>query len=187
MEDKKTLTEQFGPCGVGWKYEITRQWTEAGAAGVISAFCNIDLRIKYDGEWSDAIPGTGGSAFVAAERNGPYTSDECYKMALTDAISVACKALGMGADVYWSNDRTKYDNAPQSPAAHNTDNLNTISGEALRNLYKLAAQKGRTQEMVVERIYKQYKCKPMNMNQEQYNMTYNGYSGLPDVPSKGES
>ena len=28
-----------------------------------------------------------------------YTSDECYKMALTDALSVACKALGVAADV----------------------------------------------------------------------------------------
>jgi hypothetical protein len=30
-------------------------------------------------------------------------------MALTDAISVACKSLGMAADIYWESDRTKYD------------------------------------------------------------------------------
>ena len=54
--------------------------------------------------------------FVAKERNGLYTSDECYKMALTDAISVACKALGFGADVYWQADRTKYTNKPQEGA-----------------------------------------------------------------------
>ena len=29
-------------------------------------------------------------------------------MALTDAISVACKALGFGADIYWASGRTKY-------------------------------------------------------------------------------
>ena len=46
---------------------------------------------------------------MAKEKNGPYTSDECFKMALTDAISVACKALGFGADVYWEADRSKYD------------------------------------------------------------------------------
>ena len=39
-------------------------------------------------------------------------SDEAYKMALTDAISIACKALGMAADVYFANDRTKYDTQP---------------------------------------------------------------------------
>ena len=105
----KTLTEQFGPCGFGWKYVITDKRLEQGANGEIAAFLDIDLFVKADGVWSDAIPGTGGSAFVAKEKNGPYTSDECFKMALTDAISVACKALGFGADVYWDADKSKYD------------------------------------------------------------------------------
>lgn len=105
----KTLTEQFGPCGFGWKYVITDKRLEQGANGEVAAFLDIDLFVKADGVWSDAIPGTGGSAFIAKEKNGPYTSDECFKMALTDAISVACKALGFGADVYWDADKSKYD------------------------------------------------------------------------------
>lgn len=105
----KTLTEQFGPCGFGWKYVITDKRLEQGANGEVAAFLDIDLFVKADGVWSDAIPGTGGSAFIAKEKNGPYTSDECFKMALTDAISVACKALGFGADVYWAADKSKYD------------------------------------------------------------------------------
>jgi hypothetical protein len=104
----KTLTEQFGICGFGWKYEIKKQWLEQGACDEVSAFVNIALKVKIDGEWSEEIPGTGGSSFVAKESKGLYTSDECFKMALTDAISVACKALGFGADVYWDKDRTKY-------------------------------------------------------------------------------
>lgn len=112
----KQLTELFGACGIGWYYDVCRQWTEQGANGEISAFCNIALYIKVDGEWSKPILGTGGAAFVANEKNGLYTSDECFKMALTDAISVACKALGFAADVYWAADRTKYDqpHEPQS-------------------------------------------------------------------------
>lgn len=105
----KALTETFGPCGFGWEYVITDKRLEQGANGEIAAFLDIDLFVKADGVWSDAIPGTGGSAFVAKEKNGLYTSDECFKMALTDAISVACKALGFGADVYWEADRSKYD------------------------------------------------------------------------------
>ena len=104
----KKLTEQFGPCGVGWKYTIDREWLETGANGEISAFMDISLYYKYNGEWSEAVPGTGGSAFIAKEKAGLYTSDECYKMALTDALSVACKALGIAADVYWDKDKTKY-------------------------------------------------------------------------------
>ena len=109
----KAMTEAFGPCGIGWKYVITKQWLETYGQEV-KAFCNIDLFIKVDGEWSDAIPGTGGSSLVAVERSGLYVSDEAYKMALTDALSVAMKALGVAADVYYSKDKvgqfdTKYE------------------------------------------------------------------------------
>lgn len=103
----KTLTEQFGPCGKGWRPEIVRQWTEAGANGEIAAFVEIKLHLKYDNEW-EPISATGGSSFVAKESKGLYTSDECFKMAYTDALSVACKMLGIGADVYWDKDKTKY-------------------------------------------------------------------------------
>jgi hypothetical protein len=112
----KTLTEQFGICGIGWYYEITRQWLEQGnkIAGTddceTAAFVNINLYIKQGEDWSKPVPGTGGSSFITKESKGNYTSDEAYKMALTDAISVACKALGIGADVYWEQDKisTKY-------------------------------------------------------------------------------
>ncbi len=104
----KCLTEQFGPVGIGWYYDIVEKWLEPGAGGEVAAFVRILLYIKYDGEWSKPIEGIGGSSFIASEKSVLRTSDECYKMALTDAISVACKALGMGADVYWQGDNTKY-------------------------------------------------------------------------------
>ncbi len=105
----KTLTEQFGACGDGWKYEIASQHMEHGAEGQIASFVNIMLYYKLaDDTWSQPIPGTGGSMFVSKERNGLYTDDECFKKALTDALSVACKALGIGADIYFSKDTTKY-------------------------------------------------------------------------------
>ena len=111
----KALTERFGPCGFGWRYEIVRKELCPGAKGEVSAFVDINLSVKVDGEWSAPIPGTGGSSFIASEKGGLYTSDECYKMALTDAISVSCKALGVGANVYWDKDRTKYDRPPAQP------------------------------------------------------------------------
>lgn len=106
----KIMTETFGICGIGWKYEIVKQWNET-YGNEVKAFCNINLYVKVDGEWSDAIPGTGGSSFVTMERNGAYVNDECGKMALTDALSVAMKSLGVAADVYFSKDAdlgTKY-------------------------------------------------------------------------------
>lgn len=111
----KKLTEEFGMCGFGWRYEILRMWNEEGANGEIASFVHINLFVRHDGEWSDAIQGIGGSSFVSNEKTGKYTSDECYKMALTDAISVACKSLGFAADIYFSNDSTKYtENKPEN-------------------------------------------------------------------------
>lgn len=104
----KTLTEQFGPAGQGWYYEILEKRIEEGANNEKVAFVDINLFVKFEDEWSKPIQGTGGSSFVTKERSGFYTSDECFKMALTDAISVACKALGIGADVYFKEDRSKY-------------------------------------------------------------------------------
>lgn len=113
----KRLTEIFGSCGAGWWYEIVEKRIEDDAATKQSA-AFVDINLYYvnpdTGETSRPIPGTGGAVFVAQERNGPHMSDECFKMALTDAISVAAKALGVGADVYFAKDRDKYNSAPVS-------------------------------------------------------------------------
>lgn len=110
----KCLTEAFGPCGIGWLAPVKDRWTETTPSGEVVVNVEIGLRIKWNGEWSGEIPGIGGSMLVSNEKNGLYVNDEAYKMAYTDAISVACKALGFGADIYWQKDRTKY--AAQEPA-----------------------------------------------------------------------
>lgn len=103
----KILTETFGPCGIGWYTEIINKWSE-NTGNEIAVFVEINLYIKIENEWSKPIYGIGGSKLLMQESKGPYTSDEAYKMAYTDAISIACKALGVGADIYYSKDRTKY-------------------------------------------------------------------------------
>lgn len=125
----QTLTETFGPCGFGWKYTITNKEIIDGANETKVAVVDVDLYVKWEGEWSEAIPGTGASMLVSIDRNGKSVNDDMYKMALTDALSVACKAIGIGADVYWADGYTKYStpgyghipttaqNAPQQPIA----------------------------------------------------------------------
>lgn len=131
----KALTACFGPCGIGWWYTIDKQWMETGAEGEIAAFCDISLYYRDGDVVSQGIPGTGGSMFVANERSGPHTSDECYKMALTDAISVAAKAIGVAADVYWDKDRTKYDRAA-------SDDQNPICACCKKPINGIASTKG---------------------------------------------
>lgn len=103
----KALTEQFGACGIGWYYSVDEQRVEDCGNEKV-AIVNISLFVKADGEWSKPIHGTGGSKLIAQERSGAYVSDEAFKMATTDALSVACKQLGFAADIYWQTDRDKY-------------------------------------------------------------------------------
>lgn len=110
------MTEVYGPCGEGWDYAIDKLWLEPGVNGTIAAFAQITLRIYSEeltplGQTSRTqnIPGIGGSMFIAEEKNGLRVNDEAYKMAVTDALSVAMKMLGVGADIYMGRyDGSKY-------------------------------------------------------------------------------
>lgn len=160
----KTLTEQFGQCGIGWKYEITDKRLEKGENGEIAAFVDINIYTATDKGWSAPIPGTGGSMFVAKEKSGLYTSDECFKMALTDAISVSCKALGVGADVYWEKDASKYDQRADTPpkqAAKTSESKDAVITEKQRlelvGQVKSVEDKARLEEIINRLGYKSTK------------------------------
>lgn len=109
----KCLTEEYGACGIGW-YTVTvaTDIVDGTEAGEKVLFLTLELYVKQaDGTWSMPIEGTGGSMLVSKERGGLYVNDEARKMAETDAVSVCCKKLGIGADIYWSKDNTKYNDS----------------------------------------------------------------------------
>jgi len=98
----KVMTEQFGLCGIGWMYTVTKKWTEKGSYDQVMCFVDIELFVKVGTTWSNAIPANGGNMLVSAEKSGQnlHTSDEGYKMATTDALGTAMKMIGVAADVY---------------------------------------------------------------------------------------
>lgn len=104
----KKLTEVFGICGIGWKAPIKEVREIKGAYDEIVVSMRIELQVCVEGCWSDPIEGIGGSMLVNTEKGDLVTNDEAYKMAYTDALSVACKMIGIGADVYYEKDSTKY-------------------------------------------------------------------------------
>lgn len=129
----KTLTENFGPCGIGWYYRVISQCLET-FNNEVAAFVDIELYIKSDSEWSMPIYGTGGSKFATAEKSGIFVSDECYKMATTDALSVACKQLGIGADVYFQADKTKYDTSLENRTINDEEKKRLLSAVQRTNM-----------------------------------------------------
>lgn len=109
------MTEIYGECGVGWKFTVDKLWTEIGMDGVVFAFALVSVFTCDNKIWSSPIQGVGGSKLIEKESNGMHNNDEAFKMATTDALSVALKFLGVASDVYmglW--DGSKYKDIPES-------------------------------------------------------------------------
>jgi len=144
----KRMTEVFGQCGVGWKYEIIKEWTKEVSDKQVMVFVKIFLyiRLKDTTEWGDPIPAIGGSTLIANESRGLYSSTEAYKMALTDALSVAMKIIGVASDIYEGKENnaqsgSKYADIPQSISKPKCTYLKEIS-PALEQSIQTAAQNG---------------------------------------------
>lgn len=191
----KILTEIFGPCGMGWWYTVDKQWLETAPNGEIKAFCNITLYYgdPDTGEVSKGIFGTGGSSFASKT----HASDECYKMALTDAISVAAKALGVAADVYFEKDRTKYNieggAAPAKPTAEaasvdpikavkdkkpETGTSTFVTADRLKDLFEAGKLHGWDEQKTTAAVQKRFGKLPNQLSEAEYATVFNGLMGI---------
>lgn len=172
------LTEMFGICGFGWKAPITNKQIIEGANGEKVAIVDINLFIKVNGKWSEPIEGTGGSSFVSKESSGLYTSDECFKMAYTDAISVACKSLGMGANVYWGD--SKYGNDKK------IDNMDEkVTDTEAKAVYAAMTKKGID---VISSLKKKYNISnTKDLTKKQYLSILGAIKNMPDKASEPEN
>ena len=115
----RCLTEQFGIVGFGWTVKVLRTWTENLGPDVAYAFAEVEMKLCIDGKWGEPFTATGGNKLETyiKSQDRMKGNDEAFKMAITDAFGVLCKYIGIGADVYWQNDNTKYSRyeQPQKP------------------------------------------------------------------------
>lgn len=144
----EVMTDEFGPVGDGWKYAIEKLWTEEGTEGQKIAFAMVNVFWRRSGqEWSAPIPGIGGSMMIVKEKSGLHTNDEAYKMAVTDALSVAFKSLGVAADIYaglWDGSKYKdqpKSNGPITPAGSCYDLLDDAQKDVLKGVAMEAMRK----------------------------------------------
>lgn len=111
------MTEIYGMCGIGWKFEIVDKSTMPVAnTGEVMLFMTVAVYIKNGESWSEPVYGMGGDFIVKKERNGLYSNDEAFKMCLTDALGNALKYIGVAADVYEQLNDTKYSERPSAIA-----------------------------------------------------------------------
>lgn len=151
----KRLTELFGPVGIGWNTTDVQYQILPGASGEAVVVCSLGLvyREKPGSEWSAPVFGVGGSMLIATEKGNLVSNDEAHKMAYTDAISVAAKALGIGASVYWDKDTgsSKYQTEPAPPAAPPPVYLCRKCGKKITGV-QLASGKKQTPREVSEKL-----------------------------------
>lgn len=96
----EAVTNQFGPCGTGWKFTIDSHWTQPVSTGEVMVYVAISFYYKQGETWSEPIPAYGGDFLVKKDKNGIHGNDEAMKMAVTDALGTAMKMIGVAADVY---------------------------------------------------------------------------------------
>ena len=99
------LTEEFGPCGIGWgidepKFEVVQ------AGGEVLVYCTVGC---WHGQMQNTLYGVGGDKVSAKRGDGVFNDDEAFKKAFTDAIMNAFKFIGVAADVHMGRfDDNKY-------------------------------------------------------------------------------
>ncbi len=101
MWSYQRMTEEFGPCGMGWGVNEPTFQVVPGCDGEVLIYCTVSIYYRR-GEHNipHTVFGVGGDKIVSKNRHGLNNDDEAAKKAFTDAITNALKLIGVGADVH---------------------------------------------------------------------------------------
>ncbi len=124
MFSYRRMTEEFGPCGIGWGVDRPDFQVVPAAEGEMLVFCTVSVwytapakpspinqQMGVTSQLSKAVFGVGGDKVVGKNKYGLSSDDEAFKKAYTDAVTNALKLIGVGADVHMGMfDDSKYIN-----------------------------------------------------------------------------
>lgn len=130
----KRLTEQFGPCGTGWRFVLDDEQIVEGHKLRSGDVCklhivrgHIDYKSHADGDgnivWFSTSPQFGQTIMVGENNTGPaWTDEEAPKKSITDCMSKCAVLIGVSADVYLGlYDDNKYVNERRAEEAAKPD------------------------------------------------------------------
>lgn len=123
MWSYRRMTEEFGPCGIGWGVGEPVFQVVPGENREVAVFCTASIWYRFAAQPTQeaaeagmttvfgdrhTVYGVGGDKIVShikanAQYNRPErweTDDEAFKKAFTDAVTNALKLIGVGADVH---------------------------------------------------------------------------------------
>lgn len=140
MWSYRRLTEEFGPCGVGWGVHEPVFQVVSGHNHEILVFCTVSAWYRLENELRP-VTGVGGDKIVShIKANEQYkrperweNDDEAFKKAFTDAVTNAFKFIGVGADVHMGMfDDNKYVNSMREEFDEDAQPQKRVSSASLK-------------------------------------------------------
>lgn len=105
----RRLTEEFGPCGIGWGIEIKDQGFERLDDETVLHWIRLVLWYVHNGQRGQ-IEHIGCTLACYQSGNGTVRDEDAPKKSVTDALTKAASLLGIGFDVHAGLADTKYEN-----------------------------------------------------------------------------
>lgn len=107
----RKATETFGPCGIGWGFDIVSERVEDGAGGERMHIARVKVWYVWEGKRGE-VEHIGGTPFCGIRSSGkPYTDEDAPKKSVTDALVKALSLIGFAGDIFMGRyDDSKYVN-----------------------------------------------------------------------------
>lgn len=101
-------TNTFGPCGIGWGFEVIDERLEDGVPGDKVHIARVKVWYIWNGQRGE-VEHIGQTMFTGKNKNGPYTDEDAPKKSVTDALGKALSMIGFSADIFMGRyDDSKY-------------------------------------------------------------------------------
>ncbi len=108
-------TEMFGPCGIGWGFQVVDERIENGSDGDRMSFARVRLWYEWDGRRGE-VEHVGGTPFSGKRKKKNPTDQDIFfadedapKKSVTDAIIKALSLIGFAGDIFLGRwDDSKY-------------------------------------------------------------------------------
>jgi hypothetical protein len=101
-------TETFGPCGIGWGFNILSERIADGSEGVKIHIALVRVWYKWNGETGE-VEHMGQTVFSGKNKNGAFTDEDAPKKSVTDALVKALSMIGFAGDIFMGRyDDSKY-------------------------------------------------------------------------------
>ncbi len=101
-------TETFGPCGIGWGFNIISERVEPGVEGASVHIAHIRVWYIWNNQRGE-VEHVGQTMFTGKNKNGLFTDEDAPKKSITDGLVKALSMIGFAGDIFMGRyDDSKY-------------------------------------------------------------------------------